>query len=188
MKTVVLRLLTTCLVLYASLGLAVAHEQGTRDGPVLGDFFSDRALLVSGWSSEELAKILDDFESKYKDALPSFKRVVLSDGKTLRVSLPKDFPPDFLSFLVNYIHYPENFDIKSRKIAAVGMSTLTKEFDAPSAELGKKAFIYIPADDNEYDIVYVRVGKHTYSRSFTTMSWKRVEASRLSAATRALMP
>jgi hypothetical protein len=188
MKTVVLRLLTACLLLYASLGFAVAQEQGTREGPVVGDFFSDRALLVSGWSSEELAKILDDFESKYKDGLPSFRRVIISDGKTLRVSLPKDFPPDFLSFLVNYIHYSENIDLKNRNIAAVGMSTLTREFEAPSAELGKKAFIYIPLGDNEYDLVYVRVGEHTYSQSFTTMSWKRVEASRLSAATRALMP
>ena len=188
MKAVVLRSLTASLLLYASLGLAVAQEQGTREGPVLGDFFSDRALLVNGWSPEELAKVLGDFESKYKDALPSFRREVFSDGKTLRVSLPNDFPPDLLSFLVNYIHYPEKFDPKKRKIAAVGMSTLTREFDAPSAELGKKAFIYIPSGDSEYDLVYMRVGEHTYAQSFTTMSWKRVEASRMSAATRALMP
>ena len=155
---------------------------------MLGDFFSDRALLVSGWTAEELAKILGDFESKYKGALPSFRREVLSVGKALRVSLPNDFPPDLLSFLVNYIHYPENFDLKNRKIAAVGMSTLTGEFEAPSDEIGKKAFIYIPSGDDEYDLVYVRVGEHTYSQSFTTMSWKRVDESRLSAATRALMP
>ena len=155
---------------------------------MLSDFFSDRALLVSGWSAEELGKILGDFESKYKDALPRFRRVVLSDGKTLRVSLPNDFPPDLLSFLVNYIHYPENWELKNRKIAAVGMATVTQDFDAPSAELGKKAFIYIPSGDNEYDLVYVRVGEHTYSQSFTNMSWKRVEESRLPSATRALMP
>ena len=188
MKSVVLGLLSASLLLFASAGLAVAQQQGTSGGPVLGDFFSDRALLVSGWSAEDLTKILDDFASKYKEALPNFRHVVLSDGKTLRVSLPNDLSPDLLSFLVNYVHYPEDFDLKHKKIVAVGVATLTQEFDAPSSELGKKAYIYIPSEDSEYDLVYLRVGDHTYSQSFTTMRWERVDAPRLSAATRALIP
>lgn len=74
MKAVVLKLLMACLVLFASLGVAVAHEQGTKEGPELGDFFSDRALLVSGWSSEELAKIATRSVGEKLSPLPWLSR------------------------------------------------------------------------------------------------------------------
>ena len=156
--------------------------------PVVADLFSDRTLLVSGWSTEDLERILTDFASKYEDLQTSFRHVVFVNGAVKKVSLPNDFAPDMLSFLVNYVNYPEGFDLKGRNIAAIGMAILTSGFHAPSSEVGKKAFFYVPSNDKDYDQVYVRVGSHTYAQSFTTMRWKQVTEPRLSASTMALVP
>ena len=176
------------LVLLASASAAKAQTTKFEQGPTVADFFSDKALFVTGWSTDELEKILGDFASKYKDLFPHLKHVVFVSGGTHKVSLPADLPPDLLSFLVNYIHYPENFDLRGRTIAVVGIATLTRDFNAPAAEIGMKANFYIPSNDKDHDLVYIQVGAHTYEQSFTTMQWKRVAQPRMSKEAKALIP
>ena len=63
----------------------------------------------------------------------------------------------------------------------VGTATLSKEFPVPDAALfGKKALFYVPANDRQYDVVYVRVGNDaTFENSCGAKNWKRVDDPRL---------
>lgn len=141
---------------------------------------NDKALIVYGWNSGEIRKILSDFAATYK--LHGFKYLIRTEDQPLRVVFPDDIEPDLFSFLVNYVQYPIGFDLKSRSIVSTGAVTLTPEFDLPSPALsGQRALFYVPTDDNEHDLVYVRVGELTYENSFAGQCWQRKEDPRIPA-------
>ncbi|HXR48370.1 MAG TPA: hypothetical protein VN784_13125 [Candidatus Limnocylindrales bacterium] len=141
-----------------------------------------KEVIVSGWTSEELSGILTDFGDVYSGRLgPDFDyEVQPHDMGSTRITFPHDIPAEQFSFLVNYLQYPKNYDLKARSISVVGKARLSPEFHPPSENLvGQKAIFYIPTKDQSYDLVYVRVGDETFENSFASRRWKRVTDSRI---------
>ncbi|HLX95238.1 MAG TPA: hypothetical protein VKU37_05795 [Verrucomicrobiae bacterium] len=141
-----------------------------------------KEVIVHGWTNEELSKILTDFADAYGDDLgKQFDYEVCPHDKgATRITFPHDIPPKNFSFLVNYLNYPKDYDLAGRSISATGNLTLTADFHLPDKSLiGKRAVFYIPSDDKDYDLIYVRVGGETFKNSFRSLHWKKVEDPRV---------
>jgi hypothetical protein len=143
-----------------------------------------KEIIVSGWTIEELSNILKDFAESYAGKLGKEFDYEVSppcQGPT-HVTFPHDIPPNEFSFLVNYLNYPKGCDLKNRSISVTGHATLTVAFHLPSQSLiGKSAVFYVPTDDQDSDLVYIRVNDETYVNSFASFRWKKVENPRLPA-------
>lgn len=166
--------------LAAVLYLIGRSQRRSGSNSFVGSPTNDKEVIVQGWSEIELARILSDFENKYAGQLGSAYSVVLQKrGSAMRLSFPKDIPEDEFCFLVNYIYYPEGFDLKSRSIVASGRATLSDGFGVPDkALIGRVGIFYVPSNDHEYDLVYVRVGDRTFENSFASTRWKAVDDPR----------
>lgn len=149
---------------------------------------SDKRIVASGWTDDELKKILEDFAKLYELDRSFATRVKSVDSDNVLVSFPNDIPSDVFFFLVNYLNYPERYELSGRQIAVAGKVTLTPTFDLPEPSLaGKAAKVYVPADDQDFDLVYVVLPSgERYEVSFTDHRWKRVEEARMSRAVREL--
>ncbi len=97
-----------------------------------------------------------------------------------RLRFPNDMPPEGFGFLVNYLQYPEDYDLQGREIVVVGRVTLGRDFNLPDEKLaGQRAHFYIPSNDEDYDVVYVRVGERTFENSFASWHWKVATDNRI---------
>jgi len=156
-----------------------------QDRAMVSAFVADPAnrtsVSVRGWSGGELHQILSDFRRAYD--LPQHSDWTVTDtpnGDHL-ITFPSDIQPKLLFFLVNYIQYPKNFDLTQRSIGVLCHTTLTSAFGVPDASLvGKKAMIYVPANDTEYDLVYAKVDSaEVYRIPFTTLIWETTGDARI---------
>src|SRR5947209_3559729 len=97
---------------------------------------TDKALFARGWTEPELRKIIGDFERTYSDRLPAtFSTHVESDARgVLHVTFPSDIEPRFFCWLVNYVQYPRDFDLRSRSILVAGVATVAADFLPASRE------------------------------------------------------
>lgn len=143
----------------------------------------EATVVVSGWSKPELDKIISDFAQKYRwsqSALP----VKLVSAGTYEIQFPNGIAADDLMFLVNYLHYPEGFELKNRAITAVGLIRLGAPFGLSDKSLiGDRGVIYVPSNDIDYDQVYVKVASvGAYRVPFTTLNWVRTDNPRLPAS------
>lgn len=148
----------------------------TKDDP------EAKAVIVKGWNNEELKQILTDFADVYDGHLGhNFEfQVGVSDKGECRITFPHDIPVQQFSFLINYLQYPKNFDLKTRSISVVGKTLVTSAFHPPNKNLiGQRAVFYTPTNDQSYDLVYVRVGNETFENSFAARHWKKVTDSRM---------
>lgn len=145
-------------------------------------------LLVSGWTEPELAKILTDFAGKYSLPADPFK-VARPTAAYQQVAFQIPHDSALLFFLANYVAYPEGFDLKGRELAAVAEFILSDATGVPDgAASGERAWAYVPADDTEYDLVYVlTAGKAAHQISFTDMKWQSRSSPRMPAATKRLI-
>lgn len=163
--------------------------QAAMEGKIVGakiNFVSDEStetkhdseakmVIVRGWNNEELKQILSDFADVH-----DFEFQVCADKEASRITFPHDIPVQQFSFLINYLQYPKNFDLKTRSISVVGKALVTSAFHPPNKNLiGQRAVFYIPTNDQSYDLVYVRVGKETFENSFAARHWKKVTDSRM---------
>jgi hypothetical protein len=156
---------------------------GGHDQRPKGSFaISDKELLVRGWSDTELRQILGDFQQVHRDRLPQnfSTEVQARDGGVLRVIFPADIQPRYFCFLINYVQYPKNFDLKSRTILVSGRATMRSDF-LPSEQslIGKRILFYIPADDKDYDVVFAQVDGQNYKCPFSTERWQSVPEPRI---------
>jgi hypothetical protein len=137
---------------------------------------NDTLVVCRGWDETELTKILADFTRTYQDRLPSAEPFRVERARDqFQIRFPGDIPPPLLSYLINYLQYPKDFDLTNRDIAAVGIVTLTDAFQLPSSNyVGKKAHIYVPSNDRRYDEVYLAVGSEYFEQPFTNLRWKPV--------------
>jgi hypothetical protein len=136
------------------------------------------SVSVRGWSRSDLERILTDFREGYelRIAMPVAEE---ADG-ALVIRFPDDIEPTKLYFLVNYICYPKDFDMEGRHVVVAGHAVLNKAFGIPDPALaGRRAVIYVPTGDTDYDLVYVRPesGK-AYRVSFTNLIWKAAAEAR----------
>jgi hypothetical protein len=172
-----LTLAVTTAVAVSFVGTATALESPSRSLSM-----DDRVLIVRGWTEQELDEILRAFREMYEDRLgPAFRTETASSNGSLRVTFPAGIDPMTLAFLVNYVQYPKDFDLRTRHILAVGRVILTPDFNLPDRALaGQKASVYVPRNDREYDLVYVRTDAGaTFENSFASSRWKPVRDPRL---------
>ena len=135
-----------------------------------------KAVIVSGWNNQELKQILSDFSDVHDFEF----QVCVADKGASRITFPHDIPVQQFSFLINYLQYPKNFDLKTRSILVFGKALVTSAFHPPNKDLiGQRAIFYIPANDQSYDLVYVRVGDETFENSFAARHWKKATDSRV---------
>jgi hypothetical protein len=156
---------------------------GADNKQPMGDFaISDKELLVRGWSEAEFGKIIGDFQQIYHDRFPqSFSTEVHArDNGILRVTFPSDIAPAFFCWLINYVQYPKDFDLKSRTILVSGRATMSSDF-LPSDQtlIGKRIMFYIPTDDRDYDVVFAQVDGQSYKYPFSSERWQRVQEPRI---------
>lgn len=144
---------------------------------------SEFSVLVRGWRTDELRTILAQFDHKYELGPDTFVIDGEEDGNILKLNATKDIDAAELFYLVNYIMYPENFDLTHRTLSAIAVMKLSKETGLPQgAKAGQRAWIYIPYEDHDYDVAYVRLtDQQSYKVSFTKMGWEKVSDPRLPA-------
>jgi len=144
---------------------------------------NDKVILVKGWNELEIRKILADFIETYKnDNYPSYTigNHKQSDN-VFRLTFPQDIHPLLFTFLVNYLAYPFDFDLKNRSITVGGKTTLDSAFEGIEPSLaGNKAILYIPENDEDHDVVYMQTESGiNLANSFSELKWRRVKDARL---------
>ena len=173
------------LALYATQALRLWMAKGERQLASMQSAYqpkheNENSIVVVGWKEDELNRILADFRGVY--GLPRAALVVTKhDDSLLHISFPDDIEPKYFFFLVNYIRYPKDFALRNRTIGVLGRARLSRAFGLPDSSLeGIMAKIYVPANDKEYDNVYVQLesGK-AFKIPFTRMIWESVDDPRI---------
>lgn len=161
------------------LGWQQMHQKPAR--PFAPNRANDKVLIVGGFSGDELKKILGDFSQLYRKNLPrDFSFEVSAKGALQTAVFPRDLSPWMFFYLVNYAQYPKNLDLTGRTVLALGMTTLSPDFELPAqAMYGKKAYFYVPANDTDYDRIFVHVGEETWDIGFNDDAWKQVKDQRI---------
>jgi hypothetical protein len=171
-------------------GAIAARFAKPASTPFTPDPHNDKQILVRGWSADEMPRMLTDLKQLYLDKLGpdfAFNFNPEADG-TFRVTPSRDVPGELFPFLVNWLQYPNGFEPNGRTILVVGKTTLSSDFSIPDPALtGQRAVFYVPANDTDYDVVYIRIGDVTYRYSFAGFGrWKRTDDARLPAGFAAL--
>jgi hypothetical protein len=145
---------------------------------------NDKVILVKGWNEAEIQKIIDDFIETYKnDGYLAYTIEPHKQSENLyRLTFPQDIHPLPFTFLVNYIAYPFDLDYKNRSITVCGKTTLNAGFEGIDSSLvGKKAILYIPENDQDYNVIYMQTESGiNLLMSFDSLKWRRVNDARLS--------
>ena len=175
-------------VLVTGLRLLSSYQTATaQDKRMTSAFVPSRAnqiaVSVRGWGDAEIGQIVSDFLRLYHVPAVSASAVQITaraDGVSV-LKFPSDIEPKLLYFLVNYIQYPKNFDLKHRSIGVLCHVVLTQGFGISEQGLvGKRAQIYVPAGDTDYDLVYAKIETgEVYKISFADLIWRRVEGARI---------
>lgn len=152
------------------------------------DRYDDKSIVVQGWNASELRSISTTFTHVYRDRLaPSFHPAITQIGENkYRMTFPEGINPLIFSFFVNYIQYPVGFDLTHRSIAAAGFGTTKDGFPVPERAPDEKIIVYVPDNDHDHDVVYIRVGDRTYAESFRDIPVTLVNDPRESGAVAAL--
>jgi len=152
---------------------------------------NDKVVLVKGWNEVEIRKIIRDFMETYKnDGYPAYPIEPHKQSENLyRLTFPQDIHPLLFTFLVNYLAYPFDLDLKNRSIIVAGKTTLNSGFEGIDSSLvGKKAILYIPENDQDHDVVYMRTESGVnLMNSFTELRWRRVNDARLANEVKSLI-
>lgn len=139
-------------------------------------------VMVQGWTKHQLGAILEEFMLKYELTTPLAEEPL--DGGWTRLAFKQPVTVDIVYFLVNYLHYPDEQDLKRAKPTAVGRFRTVRELGAVP---GKWAKVYVPVGDTEYDLVHVRTEDGaTYQVSFATLKWEPAAKVGMSAAVRSV--
>lgn len=151
--------------------------------PFAPDPNNDKVIMVKGWNEAELNRILDDFIEEDSSSAPEYKiDVHKRDENLYDLTFPQDIHPALLGFLVNYLSYPTNLGLGQRSIAVAGKITLDSNFQGiPESLIGRKAIIYVPENDQDYDVIYLQAETGAaLANSFTEGIWRKVANARLS--------
>ncbi|HWD29875.1 MAG TPA: hypothetical protein VG387_22075 [Rhizomicrobium sp.] len=150
------------------------------------DFVPDPANTVSvatmGWTREELDQIVAGFRGLYEMPLEPAWCIAEAGALRFTITFPDDIGPTMLIYLVNYIQYPREVAFEERTVGVLGHATIAKGFNVNPTLLGKRAQLYVPANDTEYDAVYAQVeGGGAYRISIGDNSWQPASDPRLPA-------
>ena len=156
---------------------------GGRGKQPAGRFsISDKTILVRGWSDTEFRQILGVFQQMYRDRLPEnfIAEVHNGDAGSFRVTFPADIEPRFFCWIINYIQYPKDFDLKSRTILVAGSAAMSSDL-LPSEQslLGKSILFYVPANDENNDGVLAPVDSPGSKNPHESERWRLVQEPRI---------
>jgi hypothetical protein len=163
-------------------------EQADRS-PFTPDPNNDKAILIQGWTEDELRQILDDFVDGDITDFDAFRVEVRQHFEdSFALTFPEDIHPDEFISLINYLAYPVDFDLAGRSIIVAGKTTLNSDFDGlPTSLAGQKALLYLPEHDEEHDVVFLQTEAGvTMAKSFSQAAWHKVDDVRLSSAVTSL--
>jgi hypothetical protein len=163
-------------------------EQSDR-APFTPDPNNDKAILIQGWTEDELRQILDDFVEGDITAFDAFRIEVRQRFEdSFALTFPEDIHPDEFIALINYLAYPFDFDLGGRSIIVAGKTTLNSDFDGlPKSLAGQQAWLYLPGHDEDHDVVFLQTEAGvTMAKSFSQAAWRKVDDTRLSSAVAAL--
>ncbi len=166
-----------------------AESPQTDLAPFTPDPENDKAILIQGWNEDELRKILDDFVEEDLSAFAAFRIEIQKRlENSFALTFPEDIHPAEFESLINYLAYPIDFDLAGRSIIVAGKTTLNSDFDGlPKSLEGKKAILYLPENDKDYDVVYLQTESGvTLAKSFNEGVWRKVKDARLSSAVKSL--
>lgn len=143
---------------------------------------NDKSLWVKGWVEDDLKRILAKFEEIYEHGgYPPYQiQLQKRADDRFQLTFPTDIHPQLLTLLVNYIHYPFNFDLTDRRILAVAKSTVTRGFEGLETLRGEQVLLYVPKEDTDNDVVYMQTHSgRIFANSFTNMLWTKRDDARL---------
>jgi len=166
-----------------------AEDPQTDLSPFTPDPNNDKAILIQGWSEDELRKILGDFVEQDLSVFAAFQIEIQERFEnSFALTFPEDIHPNEFVSLINYLAYPSEFDLAGRSIIVAGKTTLNSDFDGlPKSFAGKKALLYLPENDDDYQVVYLQVESGgTLAKSFNEGDWRQVKDARLSSAVMSL--
>jgi len=161
-----------------------ADDPQTDPSPFTPDPNNDKAILIEGWNEDELRQILDDFVEEDLSAFAAFRiEIEKRSERSFKLVFPEDVHPDEFLSLINYLAHPIDFDLSARSIIVAGKTTLNSDFDGlPQSLAGKKALLYLPENDEDYDVVFLQSESGaTFARSFDGGGWRKVNDARLSS-------
>jgi hypothetical protein len=150
--------------------------------PFIPDPNNDKAIMVSGWEAEELDKALDDFVARGTSGRPQQIAMYEYSENLYRLTFPEDIPVGNFVALINYLNYPIDFGGPERKISVAGNTSLNSEFAGiPESLWEKRAILYVPEDDEDFDLVYLLAGTgDTFAFAFNQKGyWRRMNDPRL---------
>ena len=157
--------------------------------PFTPDPHNDKAIVIQGWNEDELRQILGDFLAEDLSAFAAFRIEIQKRlESSFRLTFPEDIHPVEFASLINYLAYPINLDPAGRSIILAGKTTLNSDFDGlPKSLEGKKALLYLPEDDEDYDVVFMQAESGvTFAKSLNEGVWRKVKDARLSNAVMSL--
>jgi hypothetical protein len=166
-----------------------AEAQETDPSPFMPDPNNDKTILIQSWSEEELRRILDDFVEEDLTAFAAFRIEIEKHlENSFVLTFPEDIHPAEFVSLINYLAYPFSLDAGGRAIIVAGKTTLNSDFDGLVKSLeGNKAIFYLPQDDEDYDVVYLRTESGmTLAKSLSEGVWRKVKEPRLPSAVESL--
>ena len=149
--------------------------------PFIPDIENDKIIMVSGWNEEELRRILDDFVAEDASAAHECRIEISKQYQNLhRLTFPEDIHPSEFAYLVNYLNYPMNFGLTERSIAVAGKTSLNSDFQGiPPSLVRKKAILYVPENDQDYDVMYLQTETGaTFTKSMSEKAWRQASDPR----------
>lgn len=145
---------------------ALPHPQTGIDAPI------DRGqVFVWGWTEADLRIILSDFAELY-DLDPDTLRIRHEDADWLLIVWARPISARDVQFLVNYLHYPNGFDLDLVDPCAAAIVPIVAGNGPPGVLQGVLAKLYVPTDDRDFDCVYAMIEEgDAYRISFTDHAW-----------------
>lgn len=115
---------------------------------------NDKVVLVDNISRAEIIQIINSFCNLYnKKDFAALPRLYEITEKQFAITFPFDLDFETYCFFVNFAHYPTGFD---KSIDVIAWTT-TKQGETwiTDKSANKKVMLFIPADDKDYDNVYL---------------------------------
>lgn len=143
-----------------------------------------KEVLLRGWNRDDLRRSLAEFEKKHREELRGQLRTDIHPlrDSAVRLVLPSGLDGTLFMWLVNYLQYAKGPNNTRPSDVVVGRAVLDSSFESlPSESRGKEALIYVPTEDVEGDLVFVKVDSGAFEVSFARSDWKSVEGDRLPA-------
>jgi len=166
-----------------------AEQSDSLLGPFIADPNNDKVIIVRGWDEDELRIILEGFAAFNSAAAPTYLiELHLAEERCFRLTFPADIHPFTFAALVNYLHYPIEVEVSNHLIHVAGLATVDAAFeDLPEDLIGQRAILYVPENDQDYDVVYLQTESGAnLIYSFQEPGWCSIKQARLADETRLL--